>query len=71
MCLYNMRNDVQIYVALCSDISRQQNTTIPSENNTIEKKEIIHFELDGGLGRRILTYLRGVFNVDHHLEIIT
>lgn len=37
-------------------------------NNTIEKKEIIQFELDGDFGCYIL---EGVLMVDHHLEIIT
>lgn len=46
-------------------------------NNTIEKKEIIHFELDGDFGcfwfiPSHTPYTGwGVLMVDHHLEIIT
>lgn len=51
------------------------NTSRSSESNTkcritqFEKKEIIHFELDGDFGCCYI--LEGVLMVDHHLEIIT
>lgn len=65
MYLCEMKSWLILWEIIPAAAAQQYNT----QNNTIEKKEIIHFELDGDFG--LLHTVEGVLMVDHHLEIIT